>query len=168
MPWDLGPSVVHRDACDYWRTWFFEECESSQLFGVTEKHLPLITRYGKGVIPYRKGTRVFLEDAPCFRGSKTHHRVCGPYEVFSPPTLPPGAERVFPKEGPIIVYKAIQPERGPWLDRSSVKRKIDGIEVRFQQIARRFAFFPFRFAIRRAPNYRSRHIAHAKDCWLCS
>ncbi len=167
MPWDLGPSVVHWSGCDYWRTWFIEECESSQLFGVTEKHLPLITRYGKGVVPYRKGTRVFLEDAPYFRGTKTHHRVCGPHEVFPLATIPAGAARVFPKDGPIIVYKQAHPQSGPWLDTSSVKRRIDGIDVRFQQIAGRFGFFPLRFGIRRASNYSSRHVQHVESCRLC-
>ena len=82
MAWGYGPSVVHRSACDYWRTWFLEECESAQLFGLTKGHLPLVAKAGIGVVPYHPGTRVFLEDAPWFPHSgRRMHRVCGPYEV---------------------------------------------------------------------------------------
>ena len=167
MPWNLGPSVTHRNGRDYWRTWFIEECDESQLFGATESHLPLITHYGSGVVPYAVGTELYLEDAPYFRASKRHHRVCGPYRVFSPDPLPPGAVRVFPEDGPVVVFKEPHPEQGPWLDRSSVRRQIEGLDVRFQQIAKRFAFFPFRFAIRHAPNFKVQLPPHQEPCWLC-
>ena len=89
MPSDKA-RVVHHAGHDYWRTWFLEECEAHHLFGINEKHLPLLTN--AGFKSYRPGTRVFLDDAPYFRATRTHHRVCGPYEVV-PATIPPDAER---------------------------------------------------------------------------
>jgi hypothetical protein len=49
MAWGYGPSVVHRDGRDYWRTWFLDECEREGLFGLTVGHLPLIRKKGVGV-----------------------------------------------------------------------------------------------------------------------
>lgn len=70
---------------DCWRTWFIDECEQSCLFGINQKHLGLLRIAGHGVVPYRVGTCVYLEDAPVFRASqKQFHRVCGPYVVQMP------------------------------------------------------------------------------------
>src|SRR3546814_738099 len=168
MPWNLGPSVNVHKGRDYWRTWFFEECERAQLFGLTDRHLSLVTKHGEGVVPYRAGTLVHIEDAPYFKASKTHHRVAGPYEVFSRSTAPEATIREFPKEGPILVWLDLHPARGPWLDKSSVTRTIDGLKVRFSQQASRFHFFPYRFAIRHAKGWKVEHIPHTeRDCWLC-
>lgn len=168
MPWNLGPSVNVHGCCDYWRTWFFDECEEAQRFGLTERHLPLITKYGDGVTPYAQGTTLFLEDAPYFKASCTHHRVAGPYEVFAPMDLDDSAVRIYPKEGPMLVWQEPTPQAGPWLDKSYVSKTIDGLRVKFSQQASRFGFFPYRFAIRRAKKWRIEHIAHAsRDCWLC-
>jgi hypothetical protein len=158
--------VVHRAGHDYWRTWFLEECEASGLFGINEKHLPLLTHSGPGITPYRPGTRVFLDDAPYIREVRTHHRVCGPYEVI-PAVLPADAEPIYEVDGAVIVYREAHPERGPWLDRSSVRREADGVNFRFRQIAREFNFFPFRFAIRRAKGFKPNHVVHQSECWLC-
>ncbi len=103
MPFGTGPYVNHSGGYDYWRTWFIEECDASQLFGVTKKHLGLITLDGVGLPSYRVGTRLSLEDAPYFRGSKTHHRICGPYEVFALQQLPEGVESIHIING--IDYK---------------------------------------------------------------
>ena len=98
MPSDPGPSVNTLNGLDCWRTWFFKECEASELFGVTRKELPLITKYGYGVVPYRERTKVLLEDAPFFETEKFHHRVCGPYEVYAFSKLPKGAEIIFARK----------------------------------------------------------------------
>lgn len=168
MPWNLGPSVAVRNGCDYWRTWFLEECEESQRFGLTEKHLGLITKFGEDIVPYKVGTLVYFEDAPYFKAEKKHHRIVGPYEVFAPENLPPGVFRVFPKEGPLLVWKEPHPEAGPWLDRASVSRTIDGTKVRFSQTASRFGHFPYRFAIRQTKGWKVEYVAHEeRGCWLC-
>jgi len=166
MPWTLGPSVNLFEGKDCWRTWFLPECEEWQLFGATEKHLPLIAEPCDGFVPYRSGTKVLLEDAPYYQSVKDYHRVCGPYEVFALSRLPEGAEQTFPKMGEVIVYEEAHPEKGPWIDRS-VKRRIDGVDVRYRQMAAKFGFFPFRFAIRRATEWKARHVKHLKDCSLC-
>jgi hypothetical protein len=69
MPWSYEASVVHREGCDYWRTWFLEECESIHLFGINRKHLPLVTMSSPDFSSYQEGTEVFLEDAPYFRAT---------------------------------------------------------------------------------------------------
>jgi len=166
MPWTLGPSVNQFEGKDCWRIWFFLECEEHQLFGATEKHLPLITKPCHGFVPYKPGPKVLLEDAPYYHQAKDFHRVCGPYEVFVLPLLPEGAERTFPKVGEVIVYKEAHPESGPWLDRS-VKRRIDDIDVRYRQMAGKFDYYPYRFAIRHARDWKTRHVKHVRDCLLC-
>jgi len=167
MPFGAGPSVAHRGGCDYWRTWFIEECEESHLFGVTQKHLGLIKLSGVGLPAYNIDTRIFLEDAPYFRGSKTSHRICGPYEVYSLDKLPSGAEPIYIVDEKVIVFKAAHPEKGPWLNRSRV-RYIEGIRVKFRQIADQYDYFPYRFAIRRTSKYSIRLLEHeGPDCWLC-
>ena len=168
MPWNLGPSVNQFDNMDCWRTWFFEECEEHQLFGLTEKHLPLITKYGHGVVPYKVGTNVLLEDAPLFHESKTQHRVCGPYEVYPFSVLPDGAEPIFPKkgEGEVLIYKEVYPENGPWINRS-VHRKIEGRNCRFQQMASKFSYFPYRFGIRHTKLWKVKLVKHGDGCPLC-
>ncbi len=168
MPFGAGPSVNQYRGCDCWRTWFIEECESAQLFGVTKRHLGLITLEGVGIESYRVGTRVYLEDAPFFRGSRTHHRVCGPYEVFSLPALPDGGKSIHIIKDKIIVFEVAHPARGPWLNRKNVIRNIEDIKVKFNQIANRFDYFPYRFAIRRASKFHIQRIAHTeKACTFC-
>lgn len=166
MAWTLGPSVNLFEGKDCWRTWFLMECEESQLFGATERHLPLITKPCDGFVPYKSGTKVFLEDAPYYHRMKDYHRVCGPYEVFGLSSMPEGAERIFPKVGEAIVYKEAHPEKGPWIDRS-VKRRIDGIDIQYKQMAEKFGFFPYRFSIRRVRDWKARHVKHLQDCPLC-
>lgn len=166
MPWGLGPSVSMFEGKDCWRTWFFLECEEHMLFGVTEKHLPLITKPCVEFEPYKSGTKLLLEDAPYYHEVKGYHRVCGPYEVFALSSMPDEALRTFPKIGEIIVYKEANPEKGPWLNRS-VKRRIDGMDVRYRQMASKFEFFPYRFAIRRSRDWKARHVKHLRGCPLC-
>lgn len=168
MSWSYEASVVHRDGRDYWRTWFIEECESSGLFGINEKHLPLITKSGIGFDAYRVGTEIFLEDAPYFKGSrKQYHRVCGPYEVVSA-QVPASGRAVYSVGNDVIVYKESRPGMGPWLDSQKVTRLIDGIKVHFPKIASQFGFYPYRFAIQKSRNFKVAHIAHQEgDCWLC-
>jgi hypothetical protein len=168
MPFGSGPSVVHQNGCDYWRTWFLEECESSGLFGLTHRHLGLVTLSAPGIESYRIGTKLYLEDAPFFRGSRTHHRVCGPYEVYSLENLLPDAEPAHIINDKVIVFKQNHPERGPWLNDNSVTRTIDGIRIRFRKIADDYNYFPYRFAIRRSNNFKIRLAPHEEtDCWLC-
>jgi hypothetical protein len=166
MPWTHDPSVNQFEGKDCWRTWFLLECEEHRLFGATQKHLALITRYGHGIEPYRAGTKLFLEDAPYFHQAQDYHRVCGPYEVFSISQLPDDSERYFPKEGDVIVYKEAHPERGPWLDRA-LNRRIEGIDVRHRQMASKFGYFPYRFSIKRAKDWKVRRFKHVHGCVLC-
>jgi hypothetical protein len=166
MPWNLGPSVNVIDGMDCWRTWFIEECEETELFGMTKKHLPLITKYGDGVVPYSVGTKVLLEDAPYFNTTKSHHRICGPYEVYASSEIPADSKPIFPKDGPIIVYEDKHPEKGPWLD-GSKKRNIEGINVSFRQMANKFDYFPFRFGIRRTKKWKVKLVKHVVGCNLC-
>ena len=167
MPWGTGPSVVNRGGIDYWRTWFLVECESSGLFGVTKRHLPLLTVSNVGWKSYRAGTVLYLEDAPYFRGPKSHHRVCGPYEVIPKDPLPPGAVPTHVVEDRVIVYLEKAPSTGPWFDRSRVNRTIDGVPVTFRQIASQYDYFPFRFAIKRHRQYEVQVVPHERECWLC-
>jgi hypothetical protein len=167
MPWPYEASVIHRAGRDYWRTWFLEECESSGLFGINEKHLPLLTSSGTGFSAYRVGTEVFLEDAPYFKATKTHHRVCGPYNVVAA-QLTPGAEVIYTAADQVIVYKEPHPERGPWIDSDRVTRVIDGVRVSFPHIAREFGYYPYRFAIKRSPKFKIEVVPHEdSECWLC-
>lgn len=70
MPWSYETSVVTRGGKDYWRTWFIDECEQHGMFGLTEKHLPLVMTDGQGFQAYREGTEIYLEDAPYFKKNK--------------------------------------------------------------------------------------------------
>jgi hypothetical protein len=167
MTWPYEASVIHRAGKDYWRTWFLEECESVGLFGINEKHLPLLKTSGLGFSAYRVGTEVFLEDAPYFKASESYHRVCGPYKVVAA-QLPPGAKPVYMANDKVIIYKEPHPELGPWPDRSRVTRRIDGVTVSFPQIAGKFGYYPYRFAIMRGPEFKIDFVPHEEnDCWLC-
>ncbi|WP_448874116.1 hypothetical protein [Desulfobulbus propionicus] len=166
MAWSNEASVVSRGGVDYWRTWFLEECEEYNLFGLTARHLPLVLADGGGFHSYDEGRQLFLEDAPYFKKTKTHHRVCGPYEVV-PSSLPPGGEITHQQNGKIIIYKEKWPERGPWLDRSYVRRNVDGVDLKYKQVSREFNFFPFRFSIRKTNKYKIHYFRHEADCWLC-
>ncbi len=161
MPYSKEPSVIHWNGCDYWRTWFLEECEKYELFGVTKKHTGLIESYNIG-------TLLYLEDAPYFKDNKHYHRVCGPYEVYAIATLPDDSEPFLTKDGNIIVYLDNNPSRGPWHNRSHVQRLVDGHTIKFKQIASEFNYFPYRFGIRKHKRYDIRLIPHnSSDCWLC-
>lgn len=165
MPYRNEPSVTYWNGCYYFRTWFLEECEQHHLFGVTDRYIGQVTGIRS---PFQVGSRIYLDDAPYFKKARTHHRVCGPYEIISVDNLPINATQVHMVEGNIIIYREAYPEQGPWLNRSKVNREIDGINVRFRQIADEFDFFPNRFAIRHARRFGIRHIPHEQgDCWLC-
>ncbi|MCJ7600764.1 MAG: hypothetical protein MUO63_04575 [Desulfobulbaceae bacterium] len=166
MAWSDEASVVSRGGRDYWRTWFLEECEKHGMFGLTEKHLSLATADGQGFQSYREGTEICLEDAPYFRKTKTYHRVCGPYNVI-PSILPIQAEAVHKINGKIIIYKEKSPSNGPWLDRSYVRRIVDGVELKYKQLASEFGFFPYRFSIKKASKYKVHLVRHESECWLC-
>lgn len=162
MPWSKEASIIQHGKFDYWRTWFIEECDRSGLFGVNEKHLDLVTHPKLG---YDKGAMIFLEDAPYFGANDQIHRVCGPYEVV--PVRPTsGSDVVHERRGNIIVYKEAHPENGPWLDRS-VTRIIEGDKIRFKQLASKFKFYPYRFGIRKSPQFEIELVRHQKSCWLC-
>lgn len=166
MPFPSEASVINHNGHDYWRTWFFDECESSGLFGITEKHLPLlkahVTQGG-----YRLGTEIFLEDAPYFKGSGTHHLVCGPYKICKS-NLSDGTSSVHGIDGNVIVYKENKPENGPWFDCSRRTRTIKDIKVSFPQLASEFNFFPYRFKIEKSKTYKQQLVKHQeRECWLC-
>jgi hypothetical protein len=167
MPWNLGPSVNQYKSADCWRTWFFEECDKNQRFGITEAHVPRITISAVGFSPYQEGTTVYLEDAPYFGASKKSHRICGPYKVFGLVKLPENMVRVFPEGGPAIVYKDLRPELGPWLDSPPKTRIIDGVRAQYQQNASGFHYFPYRFAVGRSTDFGVEFFRHTKYCSLC-
>ncbi len=166
----FGPSVNRYGGVDQgpdcWRTWFLEECEEHKLFGITQKHLGLVRLSGPSVSPYHVGTRLFLEDAPYFHKTRDTHRLCGPYVVQATDRPPDGSTPEHIVNGNIIVFLNPHPENGPWVDRSRV-RNIEGLSVRFRQTASRYGFFPFRFSIHRARDFRVECIEHLGDCWLC-
>lgn len=166
MPFPSEATVIHHNGHDYWRTWFFEECEKEGLFGITEKHLPLLTAHiSQG--GYRIGTEILLEDAPYFKASKTHHLVCGPYRIIES-TVPDGGTPVHQIDERIIVYKEKFPEKGQWFNRSRLTRTIKGQKVSFPQLASEFNFYPYRFSIQRAQNYQQKLVEHnERECWLC-
>lgn len=167
MAWRQEASVIHRGGCDYWRTWYLEECEAEQLFGITRQKLGITTLSGPGYSCYKEGSEIYLEDAPYFSATHTHHRICGPYNIKSI-QLPPGAESVHEVDGKVIVYKEKHPEAGPWFDRSRVTRIIDGVKASYPQEAVEFGYYPYRFGIKKSSKYRIQHIEHNKlNCWLC-
>ena len=152
---------------DCWRTWFFDECEQSRLFGVNQKHLGLLRVAGHGVMPYRVGTRVYLEDAPVFPASqKQFHRVCGPYEVQALGNLPEGATIVHSYDGKSIVYLDPHPERGPWGNGTRVRRNVCGLDLKFRQTAKEFNYYPYRFSFRPAADWAEIVVLHRAGCEL--
>jgi hypothetical protein len=170
MAWGYGPSVIHDEErhCEVWRTWFLDECEQSRLFGLTAGHLKLVSLSGDRVEPYHHGTRIYLEDAPWFPHSgRRKHRLCGPYVVEATVELPPDSEPVHTYRGRVIVYHDRHAERGPWHNRSAIRRTIDGESVSFRQMAGQFDYFPYRFRIVPAPNCCSEYVDHVLKCWLC-
>ncbi len=167
MSWRDEASVVTREGKDYWRTWFLEECEQHQIFGLTKKHLPLVLSDGFGFRSYREGTKIYLDDAPYFNKTKTHHRVCGPYSVV-PSTMPINSKIIHKINGKIIIYEEKQPQKGPWLDKSYVRRIAEnGVKLKFKQIASEFGFFPYRFSIMKTEEYKVHFVKHDVGCWLC-
>ena len=160
---DFGPSVYTFNGHDSWRTWFIEECESSNLFGTTKGHLPYIQQAN-----YRAGTIIYLEDAPYFYFQKKDHRVYGPYLVQAS-RLPPGGESIHVNNNQIIIYKEPNPKRGPW---RNYKRTIEiaGVREPFKQMASQYEYFPLRFGIMRAKGFDVQLIRHKGkgECTLCS
>ncbi len=110
MPWPYEASVINLAGIDYWRTWFIEECEFAGLFGINEKHLPLIKASGPGFSAYRVGTEIFLEDAPYFKASKAHHRVCGPYHVVAA-KVTAESKPVYVVDEAVIIYQEATPKK---------------------------------------------------------
>jgi hypothetical protein len=107
------------------------------------------------VIPYHAGTLLYLEDAPYFQVTeKKRHRVVCPYEVLLADELPADAVVAHSDRGRPIVWLEPHPENGPWLNRSRVRRTIDGLPVTYRQMAGTFGYFPYRFPIKRARNGR--------------
>jgi hypothetical protein len=171
MAWGLGPSINRyggRDSGDdCWRTWFIEECEESNMFGLTHKHLPLVRLASRGVVPYHVGTRLYLEDAPYFHKSKKRHRLLGPYLVNSTNPIPASAKPIYIHEGKVIVYEDAEAARGPWLNRTRC-RDIDDLTVHYRQTASPYNYFPLRFRIERAKKgFSAEYIPHEAECWLC-
>jgi len=160
-------SVIHRAGRDYWQTWFLEECESASLFGINEKHLPLIRVSGTGFSAYGIGTQIYLEDAPYFKATGKTHRICGPYNIIEA-QITPGATPVYTVDDKVLIYKEPYPERGPWLDQSCMTRIIDNLKVSFPQTASDYGYYPYRFAIKRSKKFRIELVTHKEvECWLC-
>ncbi len=152
---------------DCWRTWFFEECEASGLFGVNEKYCAFV-RGAKGGDPYKIRTVVYLEDAPVFPAAdRRFHRVCGPYEVVSVPSLPDDAVVVHEYKGVSILYLEAHPERGPWGNGTKHRVGVCGLNLKHRQTAREFNFYPFCFCIKRSPRWQELVVTHSTSCMLC-
>ena len=152
---------------DCWRTWFFEECEESGLFGVNEKHCGLIRLSGKGVVPYHVGTAVYLEDAPVFPASEERfHRICGPYEVVPATPLPDDAVVIHEYKGVPILFLEAHPERGPWGNGTKRRLGVCGLDLKHRQTAREFNFYPFRFRIKRSSRWEEIIVPHSSRCAL--
>ena len=167
MHWRNEASVIVHNGKDYWRTWFLEECEATGLFGINERYIPLVAKDVPGTQKaYSVGREIYLEDAPYFNKTKTYHRICGPY-LIKASRIGSGDKAILRKKKEIIIYKAKVPSNGLWFDKSYVRRNIDGIDVKFRQLAKAFGYFPFRFSIEKSPDYRVRHIKHEPDCWVC-
>ena len=166
MPNFYEPSfITHPDSNAYiWRTWFLEECESHQLFGVNYENYLRIVEHG-----YQIGTEVYLEDAPYYWRTKFRHRICGPYAINAS-ELPHDKCRVKhsdPSTREIVVYYDPEPEKGPWLDRKRVSREIEGTHIAFQKLASEFKFFPYRFRIKQASQYVVELKSHSEKCGWC-
>ena len=164
MPYPKEATVRTYNGIDCWRTWFLTECEQNQLFGTTEKYLNLInTDWFK---PYEIDTLIYLEDAPFFHKTN-RHRICGPYQIIE--SNPDRRYKIIRgKKGKIVIYKELYPEKGPWYDKRSATRTIDGLKVRYKQLAREYGFFPFRFSITRAKEYQIVSIPHSTlSCEFC-
>ncbi len=163
------PSVIRHDGYDYWRTWFFNECDDASLLGITPLQLPWITGTAPGASVYRRGTELFLEDAPWFPHSgNTIHRVCGPYVVKDVARPPAEAEPVHSVDGRIVAYRDLNPQRGPWYNRAKVERLVDGELLVHRQLAGQFEYFPIRLRIVRTPRWHVAQVRHTDDCWLCA
>lgn len=167
MSWKQEASVITQKGKDYWRTWFLDECEENQLVGLNEKHLPLVVKDIPGIQKaYREGAEIYLEGAPYFNKTKTHHRICGPYLVKES-VVDPEDQTIHQVNGKVIIYKAKAPSNGPWHDKSYARRIVDGVDIKFKQIAREFSWFPYRFSIKKSSKYKVHHIKHDHECWLC-
>lgn len=159
--------VVQFRRRDCWRTWFFDECEQFGLFGINQKHLGLLSLKGPGVVPYRVGTYLFLEDAPVFPASGGEfHRICGPCEVQAVTDPPEGSSIVYSAEGQPIVYLDSHPERGPWGNGTRVRKDVAGLDLKYRQTAKEFNYYPYRFRLRRAANWNEIILLHRSDCEL--
>lgn len=144
------PYEHHGSHC--WETWFIDECDQAGLFGVTKQYLEFIT--DEGHTPYDANTQIFLEDVP-YRvyGKQKFRRICGPYTVVPLSALPPGASRVFPATGDVILYRDANPSAGPWFDRGNITRVVDGVSFSYRQTASIASYYPYRFAIRKAEDF---------------
>jgi hypothetical protein len=161
------PRVVQFRKRDCWRTWFFEECESSGLFGVNQKHLGLIRLTGIGIIPYHVGTEIYLEDAPVFPASvHRFHRVCGPYEVISAVPIPEEAVIEYSNLGNPILFLDTHPDRGPWGNGTKRRPNVCGLDLSYPQLAREFNYYPYRFRFKRSRHWKELCIMHSAQCEL--
>ena len=149
---------------DCWCTWFLRECNDAKLFGAVDKFLRLL-RWD-----YKIGSQLFLEDAPYFDAVGSHHRLSGPYEVVEP-TVPEDATVMHVAAGRVVAYRDPHPERGPWFDgfttrvedapASSWRSKID---LRYQQHAGDYEYFPLRFAISPIKGSKVSLVPHGDAC----
>ena len=164
MPYPKEATVKNYNGIECWRTWFLEECEKANLFGVNEKYLPLINT--EDCKPYHIGTLIYLEDAPYFKRTKCH-RICGPYQIIE--STPQDSYKTIREENnKIIIYKDLNPSNGPWFDSNSVTRIIEGIKFKHQQLASEFDYFPYRFSIKKSKNFKVFFISHSSfKCELC-
>ena len=147
---------------DVWTTWFIEECERECLFGLNR---PLLDR----LYTYRLGAEVYLEDAPLFGIKGQRHRICGPYKVAEAILPSPDVQISWRdlRTGLPLVYREPEPQRGPWFGPRKVTRNIYGEEIRFDQLAHLYNFFPYRFRIVYADGWHEEVHPHRTNCPWC-
>ena len=143
----------------FWRTWFLEECEENMLFGVPKWPIRQLSNDAEGFKVFSSGTEFYLEDAPYNYRIKSHHRLCGPYIVV-PSVLPKDGNIVIENDGKVIMFLEAHPSRGPWLDHSKVKKRIEKVEIIFPQKASKYGFYPYRFSFNRSPQFAIKLISH--------
>ncbi|MBZ0156020.1 MAG: hypothetical protein K8I29_07360 [Alphaproteobacteria bacterium] len=158
--------VSRVEGIDHWRTWFWDDCDTHGMFGITLKHMRRIQGCLEGIPPYDFGTMIYLEDAPYFRFSgQSVHVIHGPYIVV-PSDLPPKSFVAHKTENGIILWCKRKAHEGPWSDGMKT-REFHGIPYNIPQCASYYEFFPFRFRIERDISFTTRWMPHHKECRYC-
>lgn len=137
-------AMFQHNGNDCWQTWFIEECVKFNLFGVTES-------LKSKIMKYNIGSTIYLADAPYFKKTNKN-RICGPF-VIEESYCDDSCIPIKNEGNRIVIYEDLNPRRGPWIDRMSIRRNVDGISLLFNQTASRYDYYPYRFRILKQSNY---------------